>query len=56
MENRAVFQEMTEVTEVSKENTPEFFLLYQQSVLLCLKEQGVIDELQFGLCMDALTL
>lgn len=55
MENKTIFQEMAEEIEVSKKNTPEFFLLYQQSVLLSLKEQGVIDELQFGLCMDALT-
>lgn len=56
MGNEAVFLESTEEIAISKAATPEFYLLYQQSVLLSLKEQGVINEIQFQLCTDALTL
>lgn len=56
MGNEAVFFECTEETAISKAATPEFYLLYQQSVLLSLKEQGVLNEIQYQLCMDALAL
>ncbi len=56
MKNEAVFLECTEEIAVSKTTAPEFYLLYQQSVLLSLKEQGVLNEVQVQLCMDALTL
>lgn len=56
MENEAVFLECTEEIAISKTVTPEFYLLYQQSVLLSLKEQGVLNEIQYQLCMDALAL
>lgn len=56
MGNEAVFLESTEEIAISKTATPEFYLLYQQSVLLSLKEQGIINEIQYQLCLDALTL
>lgn len=54
MGNEAVFLECTEEIPVSKKATPEFYRLYQQSILLALKEQGVINEMQYQLCSDAL--
>ena len=54
MENKALFLECIEEIAVSKTATPEFYRLYQQSVLLALKEQGVINEVQFQYCLDTL--
>lgn len=54
MEKKAVFLESTEEIIVSKKVIPEFYLLYQQSVLLALKEQGVLNKMQYQFCMDAL--
>lgn len=54
MVKKAVFLKSTNEIEISKKTTPEFLLLYQQSVLLALKEQGMIDEVQYGFCLDAL--
>lgn len=56
MENKAVFSGSTGEIIISKKTTPEFWILYQQSVLLSLKEQGVLNEMQYGICLDALTL
>lgn len=56
MESKAIFLSSTDEIAISKTATPEFYLLYQQSVLLSLKEQGVLNEIQYQLCMDALTL
>lgn len=54
--NRAVFWESADEIPINKKTAPEFMLLYQQSVLLSLKEQGVITEQQYGLCLDKLTI
>ena len=54
MENEAVFLKCTEEIVVSKTATPEFYRLYQQSVLLALKEQGVLNAVQYQHCLDAL--
>lgn len=54
MENKAIFLECTEEIEVSKTATPEFYRLYQQTVLLALKEQGTLNELQYQHCLDTL--
>lgn len=54
MENKAVFLKSTDGIEISKKSTPEFWLLYQQSILLALKEQGVFDDVQYRFCLDAL--
>ena len=54
MENKALFLECIEEIAVSKTATPEFYRLYQQSVLLALKEQGVLNEAQFQHCLDTL--
>lgn len=56
MGNEAVLLKCTEEIAISKTATPEFYLLYQQSVLLSLKEQSIINEIQFQLCLDALAL
>lgn len=56
MANKARFLKCTEEIAVNKKNTPEFFRLYQQSVLLVLKEQGVLNEFQYQLCLDARNL
>ena len=54
MGNEAVFLKCTEEIEVSKTATSEFYRLYQQSVLLVLKEQSVLNEVQFQHCLDTL--
>lgn len=54
MENTAVFSESTDEIEINKKTAPEFLLLYQQSVLLVLKEQGVLNQVQYGFCLEAL--
>ncbi len=54
MGNKAVFLKCTEEIAVSKADTPDFYRLYQQSVLLALKEQDVINEVQFQHCLDTL--
>lgn len=40
--------------EVSRQTTPEFYRLYQQSVLLALEEQGVLDRQQLEDCLERL--
>lgn len=54
MEHQAVFLDCTGEIAVSKTATPEFYRLYQQSLLLALKEQGVINEAQVQYCLDRL--
>lgn len=55
MKNEAVCLECTEEIAVSKTTAPEFYLLYQQSILLSLKEQGVLNEIQYQQCFDRLS-
>ncbi len=55
MENKAVFLECTGETKISKKTTPGFWLLYQQSVLLSIKDQGFINEIQYERCLEELT-
>lgn len=55
MGNEAVFLKCTEEIAVSKTATPEFYRLYQQSVLLALKEQGILNEVQYQYCLDTLS-
>lgn len=54
MGNEAVFLKCTEEIAVSKTATPEFYRLYQQSILLTLKELGVLSDVQYQHCLDAL--
>lgn len=54
MENKAVFLKNTEEITISKTVTPEFYRLYQQSVLLALKEQGILNEMQYQHCLSTL--
>ena len=54
LENQAVFLETSGEISVTKQSAPEFWMLYQQSVLLALKQQGALDEQQYALCMDTL--
>lgn len=51
---QAILSTCSGQTEVSPAATPRFWLLYQQSVLLALKEQGVLDEAQYSFCLEAL--
>lgn len=55
MENKSVFTGCVNEIEISKQSTPEFYLLYQQSVLLSLKEQSTISEIQYQQCLDRLS-
>lgn len=54
MANDAVFIGSSEEISISKKSTPEFYLLFQESILLSLKEQGVLNDVQYGLCLQAL--
>lgn len=54
MEYQAVFCNCTGEIAVSKKSTPEFYQLYQQSVFLSLKEQGILNETQYLHCLDIL--
>ena len=54
MGKEVIFLEGSEEIAVSKMVTPEFYQLYQQSVLLALKEQGVLNEGQYRYCLDAI--
>lgn len=55
MKNEAVFTGSIKETVISKKSTPEFYLLYQQSVLLSLKEHNTISEIQYQQCLDRLS-
>lgn len=55
METKAFFIKVKEEKEINKKETPEFLLLYEQSVLLALKEQGILNEIQLPICMDELS-
>lgn len=52
---KAVLWEPREDIPSGKTITPEFYRLYQQSVLLALKEQDVLNEIQVQLCLDTLS-
>lgn len=53
--NKAVFTDSTDEIVISKKSAPEFYLLYQQSVLLSLKEHNTISEIQYQQCLDRLS-
>lgn len=55
MQNKAVFTSSTGEITISRQSTPEFYLLFQQSVLLSLKEQNTINEIQYQQCLDLLS-
>lgn len=55
MKNEAVFTGITDEILISRKTTPEFYLLFQQSVLLSLKEQSTINEIQYQQCLDLLS-
>lgn len=54
MRNEAVFLQCTEKIAVSKTATPEFYRLYLQSAFLTLKEQGLLNEMQYQRCLNVL--
>lgn len=54
MKNEAIFLKCTQQVSVSKTTTPEFYRLYLQSILLCLKEQGVLNDIQVQYSFDIL--
>lgn len=54
MKNQAVFLQCTGEIAVSPTATPAFYNLYCQSVLLALKEFGVLNDAQYGHCLGLL--
>jgi len=40
---------------IAHTTVPEFILLYQKAILLALKEQVAINDIQLQLCIDRLT-
>ena len=55
MKSRAVFVERKEKEQIGQYDMSEFIFAYKQSVLLAIKEQGMLDEVQFQYCMEKLT-
>ena len=55
MKRKVTFIGVADEMEINSRTAPEFLLLYQQAVLLALKEQGILDERQLRLCLEALT-
>lgn len=54
MKNEAVLCECSEEIQIDSKTTPDFYHLYEQSVLLALNEQGVFNEIQLRYALDIL--
>lgn len=54
MKNEAIFCEYNGDMQIAPKTTPDFYRLYEQSVLLALNEQGVLNELQLRYALDLL--
>ncbi|MCL2857184.1 MAG: hypothetical protein FWE19_05615 [Oscillospiraceae bacterium] len=54
-DKKARFLQAENEVEIEHNTVPEFLILYQKAVLLALKEQGAINDLQCQLCIDRLT-
>ena len=54
MKKEAILLECSEEITISKTTTPEFYRLYEQSVLLALKEQNILNEAQYQCCLEML--
>ena len=54
MRNEQAFLGSSGEIPVNQAAAPEFYRLYQQSVLLALKEQGALSEIQLRYCLDLL--
>lgn len=55
METKVICVGVKQEKEISRKETPDFLLLYEQSVLISLKEQGILNEFQLQLCLDELS-
>lgn len=55
MKNEAVFLEYSGEMTIDPKMVPDFYRLYQQSVLLALKEQGILNDIQFRYALDILS-
>lgn len=38
--------------DVNRETAPEFLRLFEESVLRALLEQGILDDIQYQICVD----
>lgn len=54
MENQAVFLQCIQEVTISKTTTPEFYRFYLQAILLFLKEQGFLNDIQTQDSLDIL--
>ncbi len=54
MKHHPVLLESPRDRSVTKENSPGFFRLFQQTILLVLKEQGVLDQEQYQASLEFL--
>lgn len=54
MEKKAKLLYAEPSIQVSRQTTPEFYRLYQQSVLMALEEQGVLNRRQLEDCLERL--
>lgn len=46
MKQQAIFLSATQEATISKTSTPEFYRLYEQSILLALQKEGFLTESQ----------
>ena len=53
-DKKARFLQAENEVEIERSTSPAFLLLYQKAILLALKDQGTINDLQCQLCLDRL--
>ena len=53
--SKAVFVERKEMERAGQYDIADFIFVYKQFVLLVLKEQEILDEVQFLYCMEKLS-
>lgn len=55
MKYRPVILKFPKCLKVSPKISPDFYLLYEQAILLALKEQGMLPDTQYQQCLEILT-
>lgn len=54
MKQQAIFLSATQKVTISKTSTPEFYRLYEQSILLALHKEGFLTESQLQYALSLL--
>jgi len=53
-DKKARFLQAENEVRIGHSAAPDFLFLYQKAILLALKEQGAINDIQLQLCLDRL--